>query len=85
MAKQNVLGLIDARREIRRPPLIGMQFLHEGSVRATDLLVAGAGLKAKDLIGLLFRHFAARRSTLPAPAVASYFVCSRQRGSRRSR
>ncbi len=60
-AKQNILGLIDAGRKIRRPPLVGMQFLHEGSVSAADLLRARAGLKAKDLISLLFSHFAAGR------------------------
>ena len=65
-AKKNVLGLIDAGREIRRPPLVGMQFLHERPVSLPDILRAGARLKAKDLIGLLFRHFAGtRRSALP--------------------
>ena len=59
-AKQNVLGLIDASRKIRRPPLVGMQFLHEGSVSTTDFRRASPGLKAKDLISLLFSHFAAR-------------------------
>ena len=68
-AKQNILGLIDASREIRRPPLVGMQFLHEGSVRTTDFVGAGSGLKAKDLISLLFRHFAGRRSAASLPRV----------------
>ena len=61
--KQHVLGLIDAGRQIRRPPLVGMQFLHERTVRAGDLGHARAGLKAKDLIGLLFSHFAAGRGS----------------------
>ena len=56
--KKNVLGLIDTGREIRRPPLVGMQFLHQGPVRARDLLGARAGRNAKDLIGLLLSHFA---------------------------
>jgi len=64
--KQNILGLIDASRKIRRPPLVGMQFLHEGSVGATDLRGVRSGLKAKDLISLLFSHFAAGRA---APAL----------------
>ena len=64
-AKKHVLGLIDAGREVRRPPLVGMQFLHERPVGLSDVLRAGPRLKAKDLIGLLFRHFAARRSALP--------------------
>src|SRR5439155_11487936 len=60
MATQKyVLGLIDAGREIRRPPLVGVQFLHERAVRAADLLRARPRLHAKDLVGLLLRHFAA--------------------------
>ena len=66
-SKQNFLGLIDPGREIRRPPLVGMQFLHEGAVSAADLLRARPGLKAKDLIGLLFRHFAAERRAAAVP------------------
>ena len=66
-AKQHVLGLIDASRKIRRPPLVGMQFLHEGSVSTTDFLRARPGLKAKDLISLLFSHFAAGERCSPAP------------------
>ena len=65
-AKQHILGLIDAGREIRRPPLVGMQFLHEGTVGAADLLRARSGLNAKDLIGFLFSHFAAGRRPRPA-------------------
>ena len=60
-AKKNVLGFVDASREIRRPPLVGMQFLHQRPVRAADFFRARSRLQAKDLIGLLFGHFAARR------------------------
>ena len=66
-AKKNVLGLIDAGRKIRRPPLVGMQFLHQGAVSAGDVLRARAGLNAKDLISFLFSHFAAGRRAAPAP------------------
>ena len=65
-AKQNILGLIDSGREVRRPPLIGMQFLHDGPVSARDVVGPRSGLKAKDLIGLLLRHFSAARTS---PAV----------------
>src|SRR6516164_4508875 len=61
-AKQSILGLIDAAREVRRPPLVGMQFLHERAVGAADLVGVRSGLKIKDLVGLLFRHFSARHS-----------------------
>ncbi len=66
-AKQHVLGRVDAGRKIRRPPLVGMQFLHEGAVGAGDVSGAGAGLKAKDLISLLFRHFPAGRRPRTTP------------------
>jgi len=65
-AKQNIFGLIDPGREIRRPPLVGMQFLHESPVGTGDIVGSRPGLKAKDLIGLLLRHFSAGRG---APAV----------------
>ena len=65
-AKQNIFGLIDPSREVRRPPLVGMQFLHEGPMGTGDVVGPRAGLKAKDLIGLLLRHFSAGRSV---PAV----------------
>ena len=70
-AEKNVLGFIDAGREVRRPPLVGMEFLHEGAVRASDVLGTRPRLQAKDLIGLLFRHFgASRRSSLPRVRIA---------------
>ncbi len=65
-AKQNIFGLIDPGREIRRPPLVGMQFLHDRAMGASDIVGARPGLKAKDLISLLLRHFSAGRG---APAV----------------
>ncbi len=58
-AQKNVLGFVDAGRKIRRSPLVGMQFLHERAVGAPDVIGARPRLNAKDLIGLLFRHFAA--------------------------
>ncbi len=68
-AEKNVLGFIDAGREVRRPPLVGMQFLHQRAVRAADVVGARPRLQAKDLIGLLFRHFAgAPRPAGPAAA-----------------
>ena len=60
--KQRILGFVDAGREVRRPPLIGMEFLHQGTVSPADVVGARPRLQAKDLIGLLFRHFAGWRS-----------------------
>ena len=64
-AKQSILGLVYTGGEIRRPPLVGMQFLHKRAVRAADVVGARAGLQAKDLIGLLLRHFSASRRAPP--------------------
>jgi len=47
-----------------------MQLLHERAVRARNGVGAGARLNAKDLIGFLFRHFAAGPSTAPRCRVA---------------
>ncbi len=64
-AKKNFLSFIDAGGEIRRAPLVGMQFLHQRAMRAADVIGVRASLQAKDLIGLLFRHFSAARPTPP--------------------
>ena len=66
-AKQSILGLVYTGGEVRRPPLVGMQFLHEPTVRAPDFVAPRARLQAKDLIGLLVRHFAARRRAVVPP------------------
>src|SRR5665213_862857 len=70
-AKQSILGLVYPGGEVRRPPLIGMQFLHQRAVRPADFVAPRPRLQAKDLIGLLVRHFAARRrAALPACRVS---------------
>ena len=63
IAKKSVLGLVHTGSEVRRAPLIGMEFLHEPTVRTADLVTPRARLQAKDLISLLRRHFATRRRT----------------------
>ena len=60
-AKKNLLGFIDLGREVRRPPLVGMQFLHQRPVGPADLFGARSHFHAKDLIGLLLRHFSGAR------------------------
>ena len=65
-AKKDLFGLVDAGSQIRRTPLVGMQFLHERPVRSPDLRGGRARLNAKDLISLLVRHFSGtRRAALP--------------------
>jgi len=66
-AKQGILGLVYTGRQVRRPPLVGMQFLHEPSMRAPDIVPARPRLQAKDLVSLLVRHFTARRRVTSPP------------------
>ena len=73
-AKQNLFGLVYTGREVRRPPLVGMQFLHERTVGTPDLVAPRPRLQAKDLIGLLVRHFAARRRAALPPCRVSLRV-----------
>src|SRR5262249_45640788 len=65
--KERILFLGFPGGEVRRPPLVGMQFLHERTVGASDFAVPRARLQAKDLIGLLRRHFATRRRAALPP------------------
>ena len=62
-AKQHVFGLIDAGREIRRSPMVRMQFLYEGPVCAADFLRARSRLNAKNLVRFLFPHFASTKGS----------------------
>ncbi len=55
-AKQSILGLVYTGGQVRRPPLVGMQFLHQGAVRASHRLRIRSRLKPQDLVGLLFGH-----------------------------
>ena len=55
---ENILGGVDPRREFSRPPLVGMDFLHQRPMRTADLLKARPRLQAKDLIRLLLGHYA---------------------------
>ena len=65
-AKKDVLGLVHTRGKVSRSSLIGVEFFHQRAVRTPDLGLARTRLQAKDLIGLLWRHFSGtRRSALP--------------------
>ena len=65
LPEKRVLGFVDASRKVVRAPLIGMEFLHQRPMGAGDVFGLGSGLKAKDLIGLLMRHWPARRAAPP--------------------
>ena len=67
-AQQHLSRLVDPRREMRRPPLVGMEFLHQAPVRGAHGFGARSRFKAKDLIGFLLGHRAgARARARPGP------------------
>jgi len=65
-AQKDIFGFIDAGRKIRRPPLVGMQSLHEPAVGPPSFISARPRLKTKDLISLLLRHFWASTPRCPS-------------------
>src|SRR6185312_11682554 len=54
--EQQILRLVDARRQIGRAALVGMQLDHEPAMRRLDLRRAGARLEPQYLIGFGARH-----------------------------
>ena len=60
--EKRVLGFVDASRKVVRSALVGVDPFHQRPLSADDLLGLGAGLKAKELVGLLLRHWPARTS-----------------------
>ncbi len=71
-----VLGLIDAGRVIRRPPVVGMAFLHEAPVRPNNFGGRRARTKTERLISLLLGHFAATAPLArPLPRVRVVLSC----------
>ena len=71
--QQNFTGFVHTSREIRRPPVVGMQFLHERAMRGGDFFTRGALRKPQDLIGLLLGH--RTRPVAPAPRVTITISC----------
>ena len=49
-SKQSILSLVYTGGEVRRAPLVGMQFLHERTMSATDFVPPRARLQAKDTL-----------------------------------
>ena len=69
-----VLGLVDAGRQARRPPVIGMNFLHERAMSPRDLISRRVLVKSQDFISFILGH-RADASAIGAPAVAITLVC----------
>ena len=75
-AKKNILSLIHSSSEIRRPPLVGMQFLHERAMGVPNIVRARPRLQAKDLISFLISHFSTipRRIDMPRARIRLHVV-----------
>jgi hypothetical protein len=69
VSAQHIIRFIDADSEARRPPLIGLNFLHEPRVEVGTRR-ARCSHKMSDLIGFLVGHLAATRHTSPRCSVA---------------
>ncbi len=70
-AKQDILGAVDARRQIRSPPDIRMHALNEPPMGRADLIGRGALLESEDRKRLVTRHvgtWTALRRSLPGSA-----------------
>ena len=64
-AHQNVTGFINASGLIRRPPMVGMAFLHERPVSPANFRGRSRLFDPQYLVGLLFGH---ARHAAPPPA-----------------
>ena len=65
-AKKDFLSLVHASGEVRRAPLVGVQFLHERAVRPSYLDRARGWFDPEDLTRLFLGHRAmARRLARP--------------------
>jgi hypothetical protein len=69
VSAQHIIRLIDAGGEIRRPPLAGMNFLHEHRVEV-GVRHAQSSHKLSELIGFIVGHLAATRHTHPRCGIA---------------
>jgi hypothetical protein len=67
VSTQHILRFIDAGREVRRSPLVGMDFLHEHRV-VTRL--SPTSQKARGLIAFLIDRLAGSQRDVPRCAVA---------------
>lgn len=65
--QEQILGLVNLRRQIGRSAPVGMKPLHKRSMSATDLLFARSGREPKNLVGFLLRHWSLNRAALSMP------------------
>lgn len=71
-----VFGFVDAGSQGRRPPVIGMEFLHERAMRPRNIFPRGALLKPQNFVSFVLGH-RRRSAALPpiAPRIAISLTC----------
>mgnify|MGYP006270608273 CR=1 FL=1 len=74
---QDFLSLVDTRSQRRRPPVVGMQFLHERAMSGRDFVTRGALLKPQDFISFILGHRASDTvmGRLAAPRIRVTLAC----------
>ena len=73
---QDILSLVDSGSQVRRPPVVGMKFLHERAVRADHVIARRSLLKPQDFISFILGHrAAAAAAALKAPRVGVSLSC----------
>jgi hypothetical protein len=65
LPEKRVLSFVDASRKGIGSQKIGGEPLHQRPTGAVEIPGFGSGLKAKDLVGLLMRHWPAKRLSPP--------------------
>lgn len=72
---QNVTGFIDPGSLGRRPPMVGMAFLHERPVRPANFRGRSRLFDPQYLAGLLFGHARAAAPPKGGPRVSVSITC----------
>jgi hypothetical protein len=68
LSTQHILRFIDSGRGVRRPPLVGMKFLHERRIPAR--ISPNTVLTPKHLVNFLVGHFTGSQRKAPRCSVA---------------
>jgi hypothetical protein len=78
-AQQDILGLVDPRREVGRPSKVWMKFLHQITMGSRDFGGASAFFQPENFIGFILGNrrsaAAARLARLTAPRVKVRIAC----------
>jgi hypothetical protein len=71
VSAQRLLRFIDLGGEVRRPPLVGMKFLHQ---RRVVTRISPASYEARGLIGRFVDQFVRSHQTIPRCSISLYVL-----------